>query len=94
MAILMIQDAAAESLASYDQIIKQLEANGQGHPPGRISHTAVRKGEGYLVADVWESQEALDRFFQQTLGPLLAQAGTHGGGQPETYPVHNLIKDT
>lgn len=56
MALLMIQDASAESLASYDQIIAWLEAEGHGHPHGRLSHTAVRKGEGYLVADVWESQ--------------------------------------
>ncbi len=93
MAILMIQDASAESLAIYDQIIKQLEATGHSHPPGRISHTAVRKGDGYLVADVWESQEALNQFFQQVLGPLMQQAGTSGGRGPEIYPVHNLIRD-
>lgn len=93
MAILMIQDASAESLASYDQIIAWLEAEGHGHPPGRLSHTAARKGDGYLVADVWESQEALDRFFRETLGPLFVRAGTSGGGYPDIYPVHNRITD-
>ena len=90
MAILMIQDASAESLASYDQIIAWLEADGHGHPPGRISHTTVRKGEGYLVVDVWESQEALDRF-AQTIGPLIERAGGRSAS-PQVYPVHNTIK--
>ena len=58
----------------YDKVIKQLEESGQGHPSGRQFHAAARKGNGYLVTDVWESQEALDRFFQ-ILGPLLEQVG-------------------
>jgi hypothetical protein len=89
MAILMIQDASADVLATYDTVIRQLEAAGQGHPPGRQFHVAARTGDGYLVTDVWESQAALDRFFQ-TLGPLLEQAGGRLD-PPQIYPVHNLI---
>ena len=92
MAILLIQDASDDMLARYDEVIKQLEAAGQGHPPGRQFHVAARKGTGYLVTDVWESQEALDRFFQ-ILGPLLQQAGSTPQ-QPQIYPVHNLITGT
>ncbi len=90
MAILMLQDASAESLAIYDQIIKQLEAAGHGHPPGRISHTAVRKGDGYLVADVWESQEALDRFFAQTLSGPLQEAGLNV--RPRFFQLVNTME--
>ena len=81
----------ADTLAAYDTVIKQLEDAGHQHPPGRLFHVAVRKGTGYLVSDGWESQEALDRFFQ-ILGPLLAQVGSTGGERPEIYPVHNLIR--
>lgn len=91
MAILMIQDASAGTLAQYDTLMKQLEEAGQGQPAGRLFHAAARKGDGFLVTDVWESQEALDRFFQ-TLGPLLERAG--GAQQPDIYPVHNLIRGT
>ena len=101
MAILMIADASEDSLAHYDQLISQLEAAGLGQPPGRLVHVAARKGAGYVVTDVWESQEALDRYLQ-TAGPLLQQAS----GNEETsamiarlerqttqfLPVHNLIK--
>ena len=89
MAILMIGDRSDDTLALYDQVIKDLEAAGQGTPPGRLSHVAARKGNGYLVVDVWESEAAFDRF-AQTLGPLLEKAGHIAS--PQGYPVHNTIK--
>ena len=90
MAIIMIHDVSEGRLAQYDEVVKNLEAAGRGTPPGRLSHVAARKGDGYLVVDVWESQEAFDRF-AQTLLPLLEQAGG-AMGQPQVYPVHNIIK--
>ena len=94
MAILMIADASEQMLAHYDQVITDLKAAGPEHPPGRLFHVAARKGPGYVVTDVWVSQEALDRFFQ-TVGPLIQQAG----GDPEQQvmqilPVHNVISGT
>ncbi len=92
MAILMISDASEDTLAHYDQVIKELETAGHGQPSGRQFHVAARKGSGYVVTDVWESQEAFDRFFQ-ILGPLLQQVGS-GPEEPsmQFLPVHNVIK--
>ena len=92
MAIVMIHDVSEGSLAQYDQIIRELEAGGNGHPPGRLSHVAARKGDGYLVVDVWESQEDLDRF-ARTLVPLLERAGGPVP-PPQIYPVHNVVAGT
>jgi hypothetical protein len=89
MAIVMIHDQSADTLAHYDEAIRRLAAAGQGRPPGRLSHVAARKGGGYLVVDVWESREALDRF-AQTLLPILQELGTPPV-EPELYPVHNTI---
>ncbi len=91
MAILFISDASQDTLAHYDQVNKQLEAAGQAQPPGRLFHVVARKGTGYVVADVWESQEAFDRFLE-ILGPLFQQAGTRFEQQDtQTLPVHNII---
>ncbi len=90
MAILMISDASEDALAHYDQVIKQLEVAGHEHPPGRQFHVAARKGTGYVVSDVWESQEAFDRFFH-ILGPLLQQVGSGSEQQSvQILPVHNI----
>ena len=90
MAILFVHDASNDDIGVYDTVIQQLEAAGQGQPTGRLSHVAARKGTGYLVVDVWESQVALDRF-AQTLLPLLEQVGSTPF-QPHIYPVHNIVK--
>ena len=90
MAIVAVSDAGTDSVAQYDQVIKQLEEAGHGNPPGRLSHTAALKDNGsYLVVDVWESPEALQRF-AQVLMPLIEAAG---GGAPnlQISPVHNMI---
>lgn len=92
MAILMISDDSDDMLAHYDQVVEQLEAAGHGQPSGRQFHVAARKGSGYVVTDVWESQEALDRFFE-VLGPLLKQAGGNlDQGSIQILEVHNMIK--
>ena len=92
MAILMISDASEDTLAHYDQVVKNLEAAGHGQPSGRQFHVAARKGTGYVVTDVWESQEAWDRF-SQILAPLLQQVGSGPEQQSvQTLPVHNVIK--
>ncbi len=45
-----------------------------------------------MVTDVWESQEALDRFME-VLGPLLNQAGSNLDQQStQILEVHNMIK--
>jgi len=90
MAILMIHDGSDGTLAQYDQVRKELEAAGLGTPPGLLSHVAARKGNGVLVVEVWESQEAHDRF-AKTLVPLLQRAGGRSAA-PQVYPVHNTIK--
>lgn len=89
MAILMISDAATDTVAQYDDVIKKLEDTGHGNPPGRLSHVAAQKGTGYIVVDVWESQEAFDAF-APVLIPLIEAAG---GSVPkiEVAPVHNRI---
>ncbi len=89
MAILMIHDASNDTLANYEEGLKQLEAAGQGQPQGRLFHLAVNKGTGFMVMDLWDSQEDVDRF-AQTLIPILQQVGTQIS-EPERYTVHDLI---
>lgn len=76
--------------AQYDQVIQGLEAAGEGNPKGRLYHVAVPKEEGWLVVDVWESGELLDRF-AQSLIPIMQKAGVTPP-RPQVYPVHSMIK--
>jgi hypothetical protein len=56
---------------------------------GLISHTAAPTAEGWLVVDVWESEEAF-RQFGETLVPVLRELGL-SDAQPQIYPVFNVV---
>jgi hypothetical protein len=42
------------------------------------------------VVEVWESQEAVDRFFQEKLGAALQNANINV--QPEVFQVQNMMQ--
>lgn len=56
---------------------------------GLISHTAAPTSNGWLVVDVWESEEAFQQF-GETLIPILRELGL-ADVQPQTYPVFNVV---
>ena len=77
------------SAAQYDGTVRDLEAAGMGKIPERLYHVAAPNGDGWHVTDVWESQEALDRFMVK-LGPIL-EKHTEGEIVPIILNVHNII---
>ena len=73
----------------YDQTLKELAAAGKGNGPGRLYHIAAQQTDGIFVTDVWESEEALNKF-AETLIPILIKNGVTPA-QPTITPVHNII---
>jgi len=75
----------------YDAIMQELGLpfgdTGGDWPEGVISHAAGSTPDGtWIVVDVWESQEAFDRFFASRLGPAFEKVG--GMPQPDVTPFH------
>ena len=89
MAFTVVFDAPGMVAAQYDEIIKGLEDAGEGKPDGRLYHVSAPIESGWLVVDVWESQEQFARF-AETLVPIIEQAGVEPP-QPRIYPVHNIL---
>jgi hypothetical protein len=77
------------STEQYDDAIGRLEAAGAGSPPGRSYHCAFLAGPNVHVFDVWESQEAFEKF-GETLMPILGELGADPG-EPMVAEVHNVI---
>ena len=73
----------------YNRVIQDLEAAGKEVSEGRINHVAAEKPDGLLIIDVWESEEALNRF-SKTLVPVLEKNGVKPA-QPTVLPLHNII---
>ena len=77
------------SKEQYDEAIKRLDAAGAGSPAGRSYHCAFSGTGGLNVFDVWDSQEAFEKF-GETLVPIMAELGTDPG-EPQVAEIHNII---
>jgi len=75
--------------AKYDEIIKQLNADGAGAPKGRSYHVCFGDPNNLFVSEIWENMEDFQAF-GQTLMPIMHKLGLEPG-QPTVLPVHNSI---
>ena len=91
MAIAMIFDGLGMTQAQYDQTHNEVSP-GDEPPPGMLFHAAGQTENGWRVIDVWESQEAADRFIQDKLGPALQRAGVTAQPQIQVLQVHHIMR--
>jgi quinol monooxygenase YgiN len=93
MAVMRIVESPEATPADYDRANEILNIHTDGDAPeGLIQHVCARDGNGLVIVDVWESEEALDRFFQERLGPALQESGVAASaGPPRTFQVHNRL---
>ena len=91
MAVLMMFEAPGTTVAQYEQVNALMGIRGDDDAPdGLISHTAATTDDGIFIVDVWASEEALGRFFQEHLRAALAEAGLPEV-QPRILPVLNQL---
>jgi hypothetical protein len=89
MAIVMRYSHPGLTAAKYEEVVKKLEQAGAGSPAGRLYHVCFGDKENLRVSDIWESQEASEKF-GETIKPILHELGLEGG-ETEVLEVHNLI---
>jgi hypothetical protein len=95
MAIGALFELPGVTQAQYDEITSKL-TDGRGlrslsdwPVEGIQLHVAGPTEDGWRVLDVWESEEAFQRFGEQ-LGPIASEAGLTSL-EPQIFQVHNLI---
>ncbi len=93
--IVTVHDSPGVTQEQYEQVGARL-TDGRGltslddWPGGGIlSHTAGPTEVGWRVVDVWESQDAFDRF-GAVIGPILEDVGFPG--EPRLFEVQNFVK--
>jgi heme-degrading monooxygenase HmoA len=92
MAVMMIMDAPEGTIDEYERTNEIMGLHGdEDAPEGLIQHVAASDGNGLLIVDVWESEDAFGRFYEQRLGPALEQTGVAASAGEPTPPmqVHN-----
>ena len=95
MAIVAVFQSPTLTQAKYEETVRRLSG---GKPrmvsaadwpvKGLLVHVAGQGPDGFRVVDVWESEEAFQRFGEKLM-PILSAVGVEG--QPEVYPAHTLV---
>jgi hypothetical protein len=94
MSVLMIMEAPGATPEEYDRTNEIMGIRGdEDAPDGLIQHVAAIDDSGLLIVDVWESEEAIGRFYEERLGAALEQAGIaeKASGKPRHLPVHAAL---
>jgi hypothetical protein len=69
MAVLMLMEVPGGTQELYDAFNREMDMRPETLPDGLIAHYAGPSESGWQVVDVWESQDAFDRFAQERLMP-------------------------
>jgi hypothetical protein len=89
MAVCLVFDVPGATQAQYEQVMNEAYP-GNRPPAGLISHAGGPTDNGWCVVEVWESQEAANRFFSEVLERPLQKANVNAG-QPRVFEVFNAI---
>lgn len=89
MAIGMIFEGAGVTRDQYN-IVHDLVSPDNKKPAGMLSHAGGLGENGVVVIEVWESQEAATKFFQEKLGAALAAAKIDV--MPRFFEVFNVME--
>ena len=92
MAIGVVLEFPGATLDQYDEVVDKMgfTPGGPGEPGG-LFHWVTKTDTGIRVTDVWESKQAFEKFAQEKIGPLSAEAGLPAPPTVTYLEVHNYL---
>lgn len=92
MPVAVVLDFEGGTLEQYDEVIAKMgfRPGGPGGPGG-LFHWVTATDNGIRVTDVWQSREQFQRFADEKIGPLTAEAGIPSPPKITMYDVHNYL---
>jgi hypothetical protein len=90
MAIAVLVEGSEFTQAQYDSVVNEVMPAGR-MPPGLLFHVGGPTEAGWRVVDIWESQEAFEKFSHETLAPAMQKAGYSQQPNIQVWPVHNTV---
>ena len=91
MSVVLVHQGPSLTQEKYEETVRKLtggksrlESPSDWPVEGLLSHAAGQSPQGFRVVDVWESEEACNRF-GETLAPILQEVGVDD--PPELYPA-------
>jgi hypothetical protein len=95
MPVVLVHQGPSVTQERYDETVRRLTGGkGRLESPsdwpveGLLMHAAGQSEQGFRVVDVWESEEACNRF-GEVLRPILQEIGIDD--PPQRYPAHAFV---
>ena len=73
--VLRVSPATQEAFNLLDARVGQSMASAGGPPAGLMSHVVYPEGDGFVVADVWRTEDEGRAYVAEVLRPLIAEIG-------------------
>jgi hypothetical protein len=95
MRVMVVHHTPSLTQERYEAVVRGL-TGGKPHlesisdvpTDGLLAHAAAQTEEGFVIFDVFESQEAFDRF-RAIASPIATEAGIQE--PPKSYPLHTYL---
>jgi hypothetical protein len=92
MAVCLIVENPDQSSEQAEQVMAHVRGTGPVPPEGARLVLGGPADPGWRVVSVWDSQEALERFFAERLAPAYDEAGLSFGSVRRTlFEVQTLV---
>jgi hypothetical protein len=95
MTVVLIHQGPSLTREKYEEIVRKLtggkarvESPSDWPVEGLLVHVSGESPQGFRVVDVWQSEEACNRF-GETLAPILQEVGVDDA--PEIYQAHTFV---
>ena len=89
MSTVMLMEWTGVTQDQYNQVLRILDLD-KNPPTGGIFHVAGFTAGTLHVLDVWESQQAFEKFQKDRLAAAVQKAGIASQPKVVFYPVHNI----
>jgi hypothetical protein len=89
MATVMMMEWPGVTQDQYNRVMSDLGLD-KNPPVGAIFHVAGFTTSGLRVLDIWDSQQAFERFQKERLAATVQKVGITGQPNVQFLPVHNL----
>jgi hypothetical protein len=89
MSTVMLMEWSGITKDQYNQVMRTLDLD-KTPPSGGIFHVAGFTAGTLHVLDVWESQQAFEKFQKERLTPAVQKAGITTPPKVQFFPVHNV----
>jgi heme-degrading monooxygenase HmoA len=92
MAVVVTVTIPETTTDQYDEVFKKTNPDGKAAVGGTF-HVVAENGEGGLfMCDVWDSEEAFQKFMATQIGPAVAASGNTQTPEIKIMQVHQIVQ--